>query len=373
MPPYINWLKQKQFGQFLREEGPKSHAGKKDTPTMGGLIFMLVTAICSLIALLVFNLPISAGLLVLFTALSCGLIGFVDDYTKIAGKSNKGISGWLRLGTELGLGGVLAIALYFFQLKPNLIFIPQLLQEFLGRCGLMPNISAQAISEQLVTAQGIASSALAYTSSIQFLNLPLWLLIPFSMFLIAATANSFNLHDGLDGLAAGTGAPVLATLAVMLSLSNQTDLALIAACASGALCAFLIFNRNPAKVFMGDTGSLFIGSLLAALTIAGHLTIWFIPLSLVYIAETLSVILQVTFFKLTKDYRPDPPVSALRLVWMKLTKKLPGEGKRLFAMAPLHHHFESLAQEEGKEEWHVTLYFWLAQLIICALCLLVFP
>jgi phospho-N-acetylmuramoyl-pentapeptide-transferase len=149
-------------------------------------------------------------------------------------------------------------------------------------------------------------------------------------------------------------------------------LAGIAVAASGALAGFLVYNIYPAKVFMGDTGSLYIGGLLACLVVAGGLWMWFIPLSVIYISEALSVIAQVVYFKLTKPYTPEQPMSQIALAWLKLTKRLPGEGKRLLRMAPLHHHFEALAGDEGIPEWQIVACFWLVQFLISAAVLFVY-
>ena len=141
---------------------------------------------------------------------------------------------------------------------------------------------------------------------------------------------------------------------------------------AGALAAFLLFNCYPAKIFMGDVGSLFLGGLLAALVLCSGLTIWFIPLTLIYILETLSVIIQVSYFKLTKPYNPPKPMNKISLGFYKLTHKLPGEGKRIFRMSPLHHHFEAIMADKGIQEWQVVLGFWFVQLLICFLVLAAF-
>ncbi len=123
---------------------------------------------------------------------------------------------------------------------------------------------------------------------------------------------------------------------------------------------------------MGDCGSLFIGGLMAALVIAGKLELWFIPLALIYILETLSVMIQVVYFKLTKDYSGETPTATAKLVWLKLTKRLPGQGKRFFRMAPLHHHFEAVGSDRGFKEWEVVVCFWLAQLAVALVVFLIF-
>jgi phospho-N-acetylmuramoyl-pentapeptide-transferase len=159
----------------------------------------------------------------------------------------------------------------------------------------------------------------------------------------------------------------------MLFFSQQGALSCLAMAGAGALVGFLIFNRHPAQIFMGDTGSLFIGGLIAGLVLASGLLLWFIPLSAIYIAEAISVILQVVYFKISKPYEPPKPMSAPAILWLKLTKRLPGEGKRLFRMAPLHHHFEAVLITRGlnqdQAEWQVVAGFWLAQVLLCAITL----
>jgi len=157
---------------------------------------------------------------------------------------------------------------------------------------------------------------------------------------------------------------VLAVMAVILMPFSETGLAPLALATVGALLGFLLFNKYPAKIFMGDTGSLFLGGLMAGLTLVGGFLLWFVPLTVIYIAEALSVIAQVSYFKLTKPYLPPQPMSRPALIWLKLTKRLPGEGKRLLRMAPLHHHFEALMAERGVPEWQVVAAFWGVQLIV---------
>jgi phospho-N-acetylmuramoyl-pentapeptide-transferase len=352
LPQYINWLKQKQIGQYLREEGPTSHLHKAKTPTAGGACFMAIIFAVTLISLFFFaieRLATSgyagqefyqsanpAAVLVLLLSLGCGLLGYLDDMAKVNNKGNDGLSAGLRLRFELLFGLLFAVAL--------LLLLPNPPQNYL-----------------LIT--------LPFGLN---LNLSSLSLVFLSMFLVAATTNAINLHDGMDGLSTGTVLLVTLVLLFMLVSTGQMGLALVAAVVCGSLLAFLLFNIYPAKIFMGDTGSLFLGGLLAGLAIAGGLISWFVPLALIYIAETISVILQVTYFKLTKNYQPSKPIGTVSLIWLKLTKRLPGEGKRLFRMAPLHHHFEALMAEKGFPEWQVVAGFWLAQLLICMMVLVCF-
>jgi phospho-N-acetylmuramoyl-pentapeptide-transferase len=335
-PFYIKWLKSNEIRQFVREEGPASHAGKARTPTTGGICFIVAIVVTFLVFSFALGGIDARAVLVLILALLCGAVGLVDDLAKIKNRANRGLSAGLRLKLEAAIGGLFGLVLLFFTAHSQSIWLPQAL-------GL----------------------------GLQW-QLPSWLFICLSLFLVASTTNALNLHDGMDGLAGGTSALVLMTMAVILIGTNQIGLAQLALAAVGALMAFLLFNRYPAKIFMGDTGSLFLGGLMAGLTIAGGLVFWFVPLSLIYIAETLSVIMQVSYFKLTKPYSPPQPINRLSLIWLKLTKRLPGEGKRLFRMAPLHHHFESLLALKGVPEWQVVAAFWLVQLFICLAVLAAF-
>ena len=349
-PFYIKWLVARQIGQFIRQEGPASHAAKSRTPTMGGLCFIGGTVIAALCVTTLGKSAVQPGyfdtgvIFVLSASALCGLLGFADDFGKITKKSNAGISGKLRLACEFGLGLALGFGFQFYH-APEIVT-----GSFSGSQYLLKTIH------------------LSNYPALDFLYR--FLLVPFIM---AATSNALNLHDGMDGLAAGTSILVFISLSAMLiCLPGCAALGWTAAAAAGALTAFLLYNRYPARIFMGDTGSLFIGALMAALVSLSGLVLWFIPLALIYIVETLSVISQVLYFKLTKPYEPERPMSPPALVLFKLSHTLPGQGKRLWRMAPIHHHFEALAAEKNHKEWQVVLCFWLAQLIISSICLAAF-
>lgn len=306
---------------------------------MGGLCFIL--SIISVSAIFIYGSDLGSAetkrcLLALAAAVFCGLLGLADDYGKITSKSNAGISGKLRLVCEFLIGLALGSALYFMQLTPELI--------------LSCNPANGAVPLSIKMNSGIT---LAY----DFLLLP---------FLIAASSNALNLHDGMDGLCGGSSAIFFLTLAAILGFCLLPGLCWLAACASGALLGFLLYNKYKARVFMGDTGSLFIGALMAGIAAVSGLLLWFIPLTIIYILETMSVIIQVVYFKLTKPYQPDKAMSAFSLALYKLRHRLPGEGKRLFRMAPIHHHFEALALDAGGKEWQVVICFWLAQALVSA-------
>lgn len=354
-PLYIGWLKTKQIEQFIREEGPESHAAKARTPTMGGIGFIIALIVIS--ACLVYNGQWVSVLkahgtisliLALVTGLACAALGIADDYGKVTTRSNKGLSARFRLFSELGIGLLLAGAMLYFKIPFDQLIL-----------GFHPELSSETMSLGAILRVFDLPDpiAIAYV----------FLMVPF---LVAATSNAINLHDGMDGLAAGTCAISFLTLGLMLFISEQMMLAALSFAVVGCLLGFLCFNRYPAKVFMGDTGSLFLGGLMAGIVSVSGLLPWFVPLALIYIIESISVMAQVAYFKLTKPYQPEKAMSPIALALYKLTHRLPGDGKRLLRMAPIHHHFEVIAAEKGKPEWTVSLWFWLVQLgIASAVCL----
>ena len=273
-------LRSLKAGQIIQEDGPQTHLKKAGTPTMGGIFFIPVGVLVSLVWA-VMSAPqfptevVAAGLL----TLGLGLVGWLDDWQVLRRKSNQGMSARLRLGIELlygvGFGG------------------------------------------WLITQQpGITTVSLPFGWALPLGGL-LFLLL--SSFVVAAESNAVNLTDGMDGLAAGTSAVALIGLALILA-PNWPGLMLFCACMSGSCLGFLAHNHNPAQVFMGDTGSLALGGALAAVGLITN-TLWaLLVISGLFLAESLSVIAQVMYFKATKG--PD------------------GVGKRLFKMSPLHHHFE---------------------------------
>jgi phospho-N-acetylmuramoyl-pentapeptide-transferase len=320
-------------GQFIREEGPATHTGKASTPTMGGVCFWLIICLVSTISLAVRDSLSIDAIAVLTVSSLCAILGLVDDLAKFASKSNAGISAWLRLLIQFAIGTLLGIVLLSIY-GPDLAF---------GQ--LVGNMQGHFQAYYLV--------------------LPVACYLAGIAFVFAATCNALNLHDGLDGLATGTSLQVFLCLAVMLQYLRQPSFALIAAVTAGSMLAFLIYNRHPAKIFMGDVGSLFLGALMVSLAIVSHLVLWFVPLALIYIVETLSVITQVSVFKLTKPYTAEKSSNPISLFIFKLTHRLPGEGKRVFRITPLHHHFEVLFSEGHLGEGAVVSCFWLVQFVIC--------
>lgn len=268
-------LQRLKTGQIVREDGPQAHLQKNGTPTMGG-IFILPVGIGIALLWSGFNAQVLAASVL---TLAYGAVGWLDDWQILRYKSNKGISPL----TKLALLGAAAV----------------------GFCVWMAVTHTDVVSNVSLPLQ---------------LGLPLGILIwPLAMFVLMGTSNATNLTDGLDGLAAGTGAIALIGLAILMG-NNHPELAVFCACMSGSYMGFLWHNRNPAKVFMGDTGSLALGGALAASALLGNMLWGLAIVGAIFIWESISVIAQVTYFKATKN--PS------------------GVGKRLFRMAPYHHHLE---------------------------------
>ncbi len=287
----IPWLHKLKFGQTILEDGPTWHQKKQGTPTMGGIMFIAATTAAFLLALLVggllkvpglFAIPYDTARLLagLALALGCGGIGFLDDYIKVVKKRNMGLTALQKMLLQLMLSAAYAIVLYIY--GGGRFLIP-----FFGE-----------------------------------VNWGIWF-IPFCVFVVVAVSNATNLTDGVDGLCGMTGFVAALAFLLLSGLANLFGQCLLAVALAGALAGFLVWNLHPAKVFMGDTGSLFIGGALTALAFGIEQPFLLVPVGILYIAENLSVILQVGYFKLT-------------------------HGKRLFKMSPLHHHFELCGWSENK-------------------------
>ncbi len=299
-PVLIPFLRKLKFGQSIREEGPSWHQKKSGTPTMGGITMILAVLIATV---LFAYLPQKANaeiLIILAAAFLFGVIGFVDDFIKVVMKRNLGLSAKQKFSAQLLVSVLSTVALNYMGYLNGEIIIPFL--ETTVDIGLF--------------------------------------VIPFIVFVQLAMVNSVNLTDGLDGLATSVTLIVSIFLTVVAFLMKETAVAVFMGAVSGACVAFLVFNAHPAKVFMGDTGSLFLGGAVACGAVALKLPLILIIIGGVYLIETLSVIIQVTSFKLT--------------------------GKRVFKMSPIHHHFEMCGLKETK----IVLLFSAATLVLCIVAFL---
>lgn len=289
-PITIPILRRLKFGQNIRKEGPQSHLKKAGTPTMGGIIFILSTAIVMLI--MRFN-PSDEAMIALYAFIAFGVIGFLDDILKILKKDNEGLKSWQKMILLLIFSG--AIAWYGYT--------------YLGSSIIIPFVNKEV---------------------------PLGLLyIPFVIVYYTGATNAVNLTDGLDGLAATVTVLVLTFFGVVAFIMKQESIAVFSFVLAGGLLGFLKYNAYPAKVFMGDTGSLALGGAVATIALVLELPLVLFIVGGIYVIETISVILQVGSYKL--------------------------RGKRLFKMAPIHHHFE----QEGWRETKIVTVFAVITVILC--------
>lgn len=294
--PLIRWLQKQKFGQKILEIGPKWHMNKQYTPTMGGFMFMIGITVAMLITAVLLGVFAtgSAGIGSFFSvwilAVAYGCVGFVDDWAKIKKKENAGLTPKQKLILQVVVAAVFVSLLHL--------------------AGDLP-----------LAADGGVYLPIPGTDI--RLTLPWMVYLIFAVFAIVAENNAVNLTDGIDGLAAGVTLPVAIFFTALNYMVHNLGATVFAATLIGGLCAFLIYNFNPAKVFMGDTGSLFLGGAVAGLAFAAGQPLLLLPVGLIYLIETVSVVLQVGYFKMT-------------------------HGKRLFKMAPIHHHFEMCGWGEKK-------------------------
>lgn len=288
--PYIDFLKKKTIGQYVLDLAPEAHAKKQGTPTTGGVFIIAAIILASVVTLFMAQQVDNASWIILITLGFMALAGLQDDYLKIKGKENKGLS-------------------------PRGKLVRQIL------IALIPTIYAMAHYGTVIT---LGSK-----------SFDIWYFYPvLSVFIITGASNAYNLTDGLDGLAASTGIPAFLACGILAYLGGHTDVAIISATVVGALLGFLRYNKPKAQVFMGDTGSLALGGLLGTLAVIGRFELLLAIFGGVFVMETLSVIIQVTSYKLT--------------------------GKRVFKMSPIHHHFELC----GHSEKRIVIEFAIVSLIL---------
>ncbi|UXH45502.1 phospho-N-acetylmuramoyl-pentapeptide-transferase [Rossellomorea vietnamensis] len=295
-PLFIPFLRRLKFGQSIRDEGPESHQKKTGTPTMGGIVFLVSIVITTFVMTGKYSEPGPETYLMILVTVGFGLLGFLDDFIKVVMKRNLGLTSKQKL-----LGQIVISVIFYLIFKqndfPTTVSIP--LTDFSFELG--------------------------------------WFYCLFIIFWLVGFSNAVNLTDGLDGLVSGTSAIAFGALAVLAWSQSQYDVAIFGVAVVGAVLGFLVFNAHPAKVFMGDTGSLALGGAIATIAILTKLEIILILIGGVFVIETLSVILQVASFKTT--------------------------GKRIFKMSPLHHHYELV----GWSEWRVVVTFWTVGLLFAVL------
>lgn len=285
-------LKRLKIDQVIRDDGPKEHLKKNGTPTMGGIIMLLVIFVVSLVVSQKYPNVLPVALI----TLGYGVIGFIDDFIKLVLKNPQGLKPSLKM---LGLI-IVAVA-----------FVVYLVHIDFGTEMYLPIVKT-------------------------FVTLPIWVYIPFAVFVILACTNSLNLTDGLDGLAAGVTAIIMLFFVIVSIRLENKDMAAFSAIVAGTAIGFLLFNLHPAKVFMGDTGSLALGGAFCSVALMLKMPLILVVVAGVCVIEAISVILQVVYFKVTN-------------------------GKRLFKMAPIHHHFELC----GVKETIIVPAFWTVTILLC--------
>jgi len=355
----INFLRKQQVGETVRELGLEGQTEKAGTPTMGGLIIIVATLIPVILLAKLNNIYI---VLLVVTTLWMGTIGFIDDYIKIFKKDKQGLKGIFKVVGQVGLGLIVGSVLYFdpgVTVRQDPVGTPISINQTENTIRQMP-IEEKSTA---TTIPFVKDNELDYAKLLQWTGGDYrdyaWLVfIPIVIFIITAVSNGANLTDGIDGLAAGTSAISVVALGIFTFVSgniifstyldimyipNSGEMTVFIAAFAGALIGFLWYNSFPAQVFMGDTGSLTIGGIIAVLAISVRKELLIPLFSGIFLVENLSVIIQVA--------------------WFKITKRRYGEGRRIFLMAPLHHHY----QKKGYHESKIVTRFWIIGILLAIL------
>ena len=355
----INFLRNQQVGETVRELGLDGQTQKAGTPPMGGLIIIMATLIPVLLLAKLDNIYI---ILLIVTTLWMGTIGFIDDYIKIFKKDKQGLKGKFKVIGQVGLGLIVGSVLYF---NPGVTVRKDTQRTNILQQNTETIISSVPMEEKstATTIPFFKNNELDYADLLSFLGEGYetwaWLIfIPIVIFIITAVSNGANLTDGIDGLAAGTSAISVLTLGIFTFVSgniifsnylnimyipNSGEMTVFISAFVGALIGFLWYNSFPAAVFMGDTGSLTIGGIIAVIAIAIRKELLIPVICGIFLAENLSVVMQVSYFKYTK-------------------KKF-GEGRRIFLMSPLHHHYQKMGYHESK----IVTRFWIVGILLAIL------
>ena len=354
----INFLRNQQVGETVRDLGLEGQKQKTGTPTMGGIIIILATLIPVLLLAKLDNIYV---IILIITTVWMGLIGFVDDYIKVFKKDKAGLKGKFKVLGQVGLGVIVGSMLYFndgVTIKEQLPVEQQIVQEN-GR----KTVFGEAHKSTKTTIPFLKNNELDYSKAFSFLGEGYekygWIVfILVVVFIVTGISNGANLTDGIDGLAAGSSAIIVITLAIfawvsgnivfaeyldVMYIPNSGEMTVFVLAFAGSLVGFLWYNTYPAQVFMGDTGSLTIGGIIAVIAIAIRKELLLPILAGIFVVENLSVIMQVS--------------------WFKYTKKKFGAGKRIFRMAPLHHHYQKLSYHESK----IVVRFWIVGIMLAVL------
>jgi phospho-N-acetylmuramoyl-pentapeptide-transferase len=353
----INYLLRKQVGESVRDLGLIGQSEKAGTPTMGGLIIIIATLIPVLLFAKLDNIYV---ILLIITTLWMGAIGFLDDYIKTFKKDKEGLKGIFKVIGQVGLGIIVGSTMYFH---------PGITVKEVTNISAITNVqkieggevsSGEELKSTMTTIPFVKNNEFNYTSLITWINPYLakyaWLIfIPIVIFIVTAVSNGANLTDGIDGLAAGSSAIIVLTLGVFAWVSGNIifsdylnimyiprsgEMTIFIAAFAGALVGFLWYNTFPAQVFMGDTGSLTIGGIIAVIAIATRKELLIPILCGIFLIENLSVVMQVG--------------------WFKITRRKYGVGKRIFLMSPLHHHYQKLGLHESK----IVVRFWIVGIFL---------
>jgi len=358
----VTLLKRLQVGETVRDLGLQGQKEKEGTPTMGGLIILGAIILPTLLFARLDNIYI---LLMLLTTVWMGFIGFLDDYIKVFKKDKRGLAGKFKIIGQLGLGLIVGATLFF---SKDVVISEKVSEDVVLQANAFDPEEIRKVKDQyyvnikgtLTTIPFVKEHEIDYSRILSFLgdDYAKWgwvVFIPIVIFIVTAVSNGANLTDGLDGLATGTSAIIGATLGVFAYVSgniifsdylnimyipNSGELVVYAAAFIGACVGFLWYNAYPAQVFMGDTGSLAIGGIIATLAIILRKELLIPILCGIFLVENLSVVLQVSYFK-----------------W---TKKKYGEGRRIFKMSPLHHHYQKLGMNESK----IATRFWIIGIML---------
>jgi phospho-N-acetylmuramoyl-pentapeptide-transferase len=346
-PLFIRLFHRLQWGQFIRDDGPRSHHAKRGTATMGGVVFILASVVGYFVGHLnnVHAITVS-GLLVLLLMVGLGVVGFIDDYLKTRNQRSLGLGGWAKI-----LGQVIVATIFA-------LLVLQFPRTAIGAGGREYSVTPGSPTVSIVRDQWFDGSVLSFTALFG-VTLGVIVFIVWIWLIVAATSNGVNVTDGLDGLATGSSIFAIGSYVIIgfwqfnqscfdkglsenvnlcYDVRDPLDLAMVAACITGALIGFLWWNTSPAQIFMGDTGSLALGGALAALAVLSHTELLLLLIGGLFVIEPGSVILQRAYFKVT-------------------------HGKRIFLMSPIHHHFEL----KGWAEVTVVVRFWIIAGLLVAL------